>query len=71
MQLRTYEPHNLEDKAGREHCEGMATQSRFEILPILAGGSLGLNDQMVLVMAAETFAQAHVDRRGSRLDIVH
>lgn len=71
MQLRTYEPHNLEDKAGRTYCEGMVMQFRFEILPILVGGSLGLNDQKVLVRTAETFAQAHADTRGSRLDKVH
>ena len=71
MQLRAYGPQNLEDRARNHYCEGMAMRFRFDILPILAGGSLGLNDQMVLVMAAETFAQARVDTRGSRLDKVH
>ena len=71
MQLRAYGPHNLEDKARNHYCEGMARQFRFDILPIPAGGSLGLNDQMVLVTAAETFAQAHVETCGSHLDIAH
>ena len=71
MQLSTYGPQGFEDKAGKQYCEGMAMQFRFGTLPIPAGGSLGLNSRMVLVMGAETFAEAHVETRGSRLDKVH
>ena len=56
MQLRAYGPQGFEDKARKDYCEGMAMQFRFELLPIPAGGSLGLNDQMVLGMEAETLA---------------
>ena len=71
MQLRTYGPRGFEDKVGNQQCEGMAMQFRFGILPIPAGGSLGLNSRMVLVMGAGTFAKVHVEKRGSRLDRVH
>ncbi len=71
MQLRTYEPQGFEDKAGNQQYEGMAMQFRFEILPIPAGGSLGLNSRMVLVMGVGTFAKVHVETRESRLDRVH
>ena len=71
MQLRTCGPQNIQDKAPSHYCEGMAMQFRFEILPILADGSLGLNDQMVLVMGAERFARAHVETRELHLDKVH
>ena len=71
MQLRTYGPQGFEDKAGNQQCEGMVMQFRFEILPIPAGGSLGLNSRMVLVMGVENFAKAHVETSGERLDRVH
>ena len=56
MQLRAYVPQKPEDKADNHYCEGTAMQFRFEILPIPAGGSLGLSSRMVLVMGAETLA---------------
>ena len=68
MQLRAYGHQRLENKDGKD---GLAMQFRFEILPIPAGGSLGLNSRMVLVMGVETFAKAQVETRRARLDRVH
>ena len=67
-QLTTYGPHSLGDKA-HNGLEGMAMQLHFEILPIPADGSLGLNSRMVLVMKVGKFAV--VETRGGRLDRVH
>ena len=47
----------------------MAMQLRFEILPIPADGSLGLNSRMVLVMMVGKFAVE--ETRAGRLDRVH
>ena len=44
-------------------------QLRFEILPIPADGSLGLDSRMVLVMEVGTIAG--VETCGGRLDRVH
>ena len=47
----------------------MAMQLRFEILPIPADGSLGLNSRMVLVMVVGKVAVE--ETRAERLDRVH